>query len=72
MTSSAVTTTRLIAIAVQLAVGASGATAAADEPEGGAQLGKISVDATEGAYTVEQAASPKYTEPLRDTAQTIR
>jgi len=35
------------------------------------QLGRISVDADEGAYQVQRASSPKYTEPLRDTAQTI-
>ncbi|HEY6925519.1 MAG TPA: TonB-dependent siderophore receptor [Steroidobacteraceae bacterium] len=35
------------------------------------ELGKIRVNASIGTYKVEQAESPKYTEPLRDTAQTI-
>lgn len=59
----------LIAMAVQIAL-ATRLAAAAEAPDA-QQLGKISVDAAEGAYAVEQATSPKYTEPLRDTAQTI-
>ncbi len=39
---------------------------------GATQLGKISVEASEGSYKAEQAQSPKYTEPLRDTPQTIQ
>src|SRR5215470_1834050 len=55
--------------AVHLAVGASlsGTATAAAETE----LGKISVDATVSEYKVDLPESPKYTGPLRDTAQTI-
>jgi len=35
------------------------------------QLGKISVEETVSSLKVEQPSSPKYTEPLLDTAQTI-
>src|SRR5215470_12826869 len=55
--------------AVHLAVGASlsGTATAAAETE----LGKISVDATVSEYKVDLPESPKYTESLRDTAQTM-
>ena len=75
----------LISVAVHLALGA-GLSAVAAEPEDNknapaaaadpsvkkaTELGKISVQAEVSPYKVEQAQSPKYTEPLRDTAQTI-
>jgi catecholate siderophore receptor len=76
---------RLLAAAVHLALGASLSAMAAEPATPGApksnsdssapksetQLGKISVADTLSEYKVDQAESPKYTEPLRDTAQTI-
>jgi len=47
------------------------ATAVAAEDEKVTELGKISVDAQASAYKAEVPSSPKYTELLRDTAQTI-
>ncbi|HVW68506.1 MAG TPA: TonB-dependent receptor [Steroidobacteraceae bacterium] len=71
-----------LAVAAHLALGAGLGVAAAAEPGAAgsadgdqagkeAQLGKIQVDAAVGEYKVDQAQSPKYTEPLRDTAQTV-
>lgn len=73
---------RLVAAAVHLALGASFNAMAAQgavpnrsgddpAPESETQLGKISVDDTLSQYKIDEAESPKYTEPLRDTAQTI-
>ncbi|MBS0420180.1 MAG: TonB-dependent receptor [Proteobacteria bacterium] len=45
--------------------------AVAAEDEKVTELGKIDVDAQAGAYKAEVPSSPKYTELLRDTAQTI-
>lgn len=76
-------TRRLPVVAVQLALGASlnvaaaeppqspGPSASGDSPSRETQLSKISVDAAADDYKVDQLQSPKYTEPLRDTAQTI-
>jgi catecholate siderophore receptor len=64
----------LLAIAVHVALGTS-LTAVADEPaleeERVTELGKIAVDAEVSPYKVELPSSPKYTELLRDTAQTM-
>ena len=79
---SNVTSRRLLGAAVHLALGASlGASAtepATSNPDDRAsareketKLGTISVDESLGEYKVDQPESPKYTEPLRDTAQTI-
>jgi len=76
------TSRRLLAAAVHLALGASLSAMAAEPttPNSGSdaspakketQLGKISVDDSVSEYKVDQVESPKYTEPLRDTAQTI-
>jgi catecholate siderophore receptor len=72
----------LVALAVHVALGTSftgavAATAAAERStEGNGQekvteLGKIAVDAEVVSYKADVASSPKYTELLRDTAQTI-
>lgn len=45
--------------------------AVAAEDEKVTELGKISVDAETSSYKAEVPSSPKYTELLRDTAQTI-
>src|SRR6201991_1140585 len=58
----------VLAIAVNCALTA---TAVAAEDEKVTELGKISVDADASAYKAEVPSSPKYTELLRDTAQTI-
>src|SRR3954462_8216617 len=58
----------VLAIAVNVALSA---TAVAAEDEKVTELGKISVDAQASAYKAEVPSSPKYTELLRDTAQTI-
>jgi len=58
----------VLALAVNVALSA---TAVAAEDEKVTQLGKISVDADASAYKAEVPSSPKYTELLRDTAQTI-
>jgi catecholate siderophore receptor len=64
----------LLAIAVQVALGSS-LTAIASEPakeeEKVTELGKIAVDADVSPYKAELPSSPKYTELLRDTAQTM-
>jgi catecholate siderophore receptor len=75
----------LLSVAVQLTLGGSLSAIAAESQDAGpptpaaadpgtqsaTELGKISVQAEVSAYKVEQVQSPKYTEPLRDTAQTI-
>jgi catecholate siderophore receptor len=61
----------LVAIAVQVALAGAAQAGAAEPDPKTTELGKISVEDTASAYKVEQAASPKYTEPLRDTAQTM-
>ena len=58
----------VLAIAVNVAFTA---TAVAAEDDKVTELGKISVDADAGAYKADVPSSPKYTELLRDTAQTI-
>ncbi len=58
----------VLAMAVNVALTAA---AAAAEDDKVTELGKISVDAQAGAYEADVASSPKYTELLRDTAQTI-
>src|SRR3569833_4376448 len=58
----------VLGIAVNVALSA---TAVAAEDEKVTELGKISVDAQAGAYEAEVPSSPKYTELLRDTAQTM-
>jgi len=58
----------VLALAVNVALSA---TAVAAEDEKVTELGKISVDADAGAYKADVPSSPKYTELLRDTAQTI-
>jgi len=78
------TSRRLLAAAIHLALGGASLSAMAAEPAKASpsatdssragketQLGKISVDDTVSEYKVDAAESPKYTEPLRDTAQTI-
>src|SRR5882757_8587166 len=64
----------LLAIAVHVALG-TGLTAVAAEPaeqeEKVTELGKIAVDAEVSPYKAEIPSSPKYTELLRDTAQTM-
>jgi catecholate siderophore receptor len=79
------TSRSVLAVAVHLALGSSLSAVAAEPGESAltptspstpassteTQLGKISVDAAVGEYKVDQAQSPKYTEPLRDTAQTV-
>ena len=76
------TSRRLLAAAVHLALGAS-LNAAAAEPAATdpvsdsatsakeTRLGTIAVDETVSEYKIDRAESPKYTESLRDTAQTI-
>src|SRR5262249_48685829 len=72
---------RLLAAAVHLALGASLNAMAAEPaaphpssadpaPKNETQLGKISVDDTLSEYKIDTAESPKYTDPLRDPAQT--
>lgn len=58
-------------VAFQAALTASTGALAAEAPAADSQLGKISVDATVGEFVVEQPSSPKYTESLLDTAQTM-
>jgi catecholate siderophore receptor len=58
----------VLALAVNVALSA---TALAAEDEKTTELGKISVDADASAFKAEVPSSPKYTELLRDTAQTI-
>lgn len=80
------TSRSVLAVAVHLALSGASLSAIATEPGESAtnptspstpasgtetQLGKISVDAAVGEFKVDQAQSPKYTEPLRDTAQTV-
>jgi catecholate siderophore receptor len=62
------------AIAVHLALSASLSAMAAeagDDREKVTELGKIAVDADVSSYKAEVPSSPKYTELLRDTPQTI-
>jgi catecholate siderophore receptor len=68
--SSAVRSPLLAAAIVScLNAGAAQAEAASDpEPK---QLAKIAVGAEEESYKTDVASSPKYTQPLRDTPQTI-
>ena len=76
------TSRRLLAAAVHLALGASWNAMAADSRASEAssdrptsrketQLGTIAVDETVSEYKVDRVESPKYTESVRDTAQTI-
>jgi catecholate siderophore receptor len=58
----------VLALAINAALSA---TAMAAEDDKTTELGKISVDADVSAYKAEVPSSPKYTELLRDTAQTI-
>lgn len=69
-------------VAVHLALGTSLGAGAAEPPQSPdsatsgdntreTQLGKISVDAAVDDYKVDQVQSPKYTELLRDTPQTM-
>lgn len=69
---------RFVAAAVHLALSAgagaftAGAEALAAEPSStDTQLGKISVDATIGEFKIDRPSSPKYSESLLDTAQTM-
>ena len=64
----------LLAIAVHVALSASLPALAAEpgaEEEKVTELGKIAVDAEASSYKADVPSSPKYTELLRDTAQTI-
>jgi catecholate siderophore receptor len=64
----------LLAIAVHVALSASLAALAGEptaEEDKIKELGKIAVDADVSSYKVDVPSSPKYTELLRDTAQTI-
>ena len=64
----------LLAIAVHVALSASFSAVAAEpvnEQERVTELGKIAVDAEVSSYKADVPSSPKYTELLRDTAQTI-
>ncbi len=65
----------LLAIAVHVALSASLSAVAAEpvaaEEEKVTELGKIAVDADASPYKADVPSSPKYTELLRDTAQTI-
>jgi catecholate siderophore receptor len=63
-----------LAIAVHLALSASLSAMAAeagDDREKVTELGKIAVDAEVSSYKAQVPSSPKYTELLRDTPQTI-
>lgn len=72
MTASA--SRNLLALAVHMALGTTVSAVAAEaaKPDDKVtELGKIAVDAEAGSYKTDVPSSPKYTELLRDTAQTM-
>jgi catecholate siderophore receptor len=62
---------RLLAAAIVGILSTAAATANAADAPATKEMSKISVGATEEGYKTEVASSPKYTQALRDTPQTI-
>jgi catecholate siderophore receptor len=60
-----------LAAAVLATLQAAALQAQAAQPASPQQLPKVSVEAQEDTYKVDESSSPKYTQPLRDVPQTI-